>query len=211
MSVNSCIVCGSPLPEGRGQVCSICLRTATTIPAVKQIPTPRKKDAKRQYIGLTSRLHGEQFENMIAKACDLYRQHDIADIEKTPEPMKVLKDMGNGRFLACFTKAAQPDYKGIMQGGRAVEFEAKYTDRDRMEQSYVTPEQEERLQRAYQYGAHVFVMVAFGLLNIYRIPWDVWSGMKGKYGRKYITPADVTEYRVSYSCDGKILLLEGLG
>lgn len=209
MSVNSCIVCGSPLPEGRGQVCSICLSSARTIPAMKQIPTPQK-DPLRQYKGLTSKRNGEHFEWLILQACDRYRLRDEADIEKTPEPMKVLKDLGGGRFVACFTKAAQPDFKGITKGGRAVEFEAKYTDRDRMEQSYVTPEQEERLQRAYQYGAYVFVMVAFGLRDIYRIPWDVWSGMKGKYGRKYITPADVMEYRVSYSCDGKILLLEGL-
>lgn len=209
MSVNSCIACGSPLPEGRGQVCSICLRNATTIPAVKQIPTPRKKDAKRQYIGLTSRLHGEQFENMIAQACDLYRQHDIADIEKTPEPMKVLKDMGNGRFLACFIKSAQPDYKGIMQGGRAVNFEAKYTDRGRLEQSVVTEAQAERLERAFSYGAHTFVMVAFGIHDVFRIPWAVWRNMKEHFGRKYITPADVRKYTVLHF-NGYLMFLEGL-
>ena len=209
MSVNSCIVCGSPLPEGRGQVCSICLSTARTIPAMKQIPTPRKKDARRQYIGLTSRLHGEQFENMIAKACDLYREKDIADIEKTPEPMKVLKDMGNGRFLACFTKAAQADYKGIMQGGRAVNFEAKYTDRDRLEQSVVTAAQAERLERAFSYGAHTFVMVAFGIHDVFRIPWAVWRSMKERFGRKYITPADVREYTVLHF-NGYLMFLEGL-
>ena len=59
--------------------------------------------------------------------------------------MRPIKDMGGGKFLAVYTKAAQADYKGLLAGGRAINFEAKHTDTGRMEQSRVTEDQAERL------------------------------------------------------------------
>lgn len=85
--------------------------------------------ARRSYIGARSRAEGAGFEAIISSACDYYRAIGRADIEKTPEPMKPLGGANrSGRFLACYTKQAQPDYKGVLSGGRAVVFEAKHTD-----------------------------------------------------------------------------------
>ena len=84
---------------------------------------------RRSYIGDRSRAEGAGFEAIISSACDYYRAIGRADIEKTPEPMKPLGGADrSGRFLACYTKQAQPDYKGVLSGGRAVVFEAKHTD-----------------------------------------------------------------------------------
>lgn len=149
--------------------------------------------------GRRSRAAGEHWENMIEAACQHYRLKEIAEITKTPEPMKPLsRPNSKGQFTACYTKQAQPDYKGTLKGGRAVVFEAKHTDSDRMQQSVISPEQEKQLDRHAALGAECFVMVSFGFQQFFKVPWEVFRDMKARYGRKYITPEDVQEYRVRY-------------
>lgn len=173
--------------------------------------TNREQEAlRRSYRGKVSRCQGAFFEQMISAACNLYRERQIADIEKTPEPMQPTKDLGGGKFIAHYTGKGQADYKGFLWGGRAVNFEAKYTDSGKMMQDRVTKDQAERLERAQQYGGVAFVLCSFGSVAFYRIPWVVWRDMKGNFGRKYIMPADVEQYRVKIGAPGMPLFLEGL-
>jgi recombination protein U len=173
--------------------------------------TNREQEAlRRSYRGKVSRCQGAFFEQMISAACNLYRERQIADIEKTPEPMQPTKDLGGGKFIAHYTGKGQADYKGFLWGGRAVNFEAKYTDSGKMMQDRVTKDQAERLERAQQYGGVAFVLCSFGSVAFYRIPWVVWRDMKGNFGRKYIMPADVEQYRVKIGAPGVPLFLEGL-
>ncbi|AFB75762.1 hypothetical protein 2016_scaffold57_00123 [Bacteriophage sp.] len=41
-------------------------------------------------------------------------------------------------------------------------------------------------------------MVSFGFEQYFKIPWAVFRDMKDNYGRKYITPEDVQEYKIRY-------------
>lgn len=45
---------------------------------------------RRSMTGARSRAEGAGFESLINSACEYYRTNGIADIEKTPEPMKPL-------------------------------------------------------------------------------------------------------------------------
>jgi len=136
------------------------------------------------------------------------RAQEIADIEKTPEPMQPTKDLGNGHFIAHYTGTAQADYKGFLMGGRAVNFEAKYTDTGRMAQDRVTEDQADRLERAHRYGAHAFVLCSFGAVAFYRVPWEVWRGhdrrgeqQKVRHRRRWRTRSRLLEDRgVGRSC-----------
>lgn len=149
--------------------------------------------------GKRNKVAGEHWEDMLEASCQHYRLHGIAEIEKTPEPIKQLGAKNSqGKFTACYTKKAQPDYKGTLKGGRSVVFEAKHTDTDRLQQSAVTDDQEKRLNRHAALGAECFVMVSFGFREFFKIPWEVFRDMKDRYGRKYITPEDVQEYKVRY-------------
>ena len=56
--------------------------------------------------GRKSRAYGEHFEKMILASCDHYLAAQIAKIEKTPEPMKIIKPFGTGQFIACFASKA---------------------------------------------------------------------------------------------------------
>ena len=48
------------------------------------------KNPARQAQGSISRATGEGFEAQILTACAYYRAHGIAEIDKTPEPIKVI-------------------------------------------------------------------------------------------------------------------------
>ena len=169
----------------------------------------RQKIADRRMLGAMSRRRGERFEALIDLSCEGYRISGKADIEKTPEPMKVVRPIGGGKFLAAYEKKAQADYKGVLYGGRAVFFEAKSTERDRMLQSRVTENQAERLNRAQQMGAAVFVLCEIRG-RYFRVPWIVWNNMKTYFGRKYITQADAARYEVKIGKNGALEFLEGI-
>lgn len=153
--------------------------------------------------GKNNRELGAEWEKIISMSCDYYRRKGIAEIEKTPECSKVIQSLGNGRFISVFAKAAQPDYKGTLKGGRAVCFEAKFTDKGKLSQSVVTKAQSERLDSHEKLGAECFVLVSFSFKDFFKIPWSVFRSMKDHYGRKYITPDDVRRFEVK--CSGCVI------
>ena len=165
----------------------------------------------KRLLGARSKAHGEWFEGMIKAACDYYRYVGLADIEKTPEPMKILRPYGNGQFLACFEGAAQADFKGTLRGGRSVNFEAKHTDGEKMEQSRVTDVQVKKLDNTARMGGLCFVLCSFSKTHsFYRIPWEIWKDMKGTFGHKYFTPEEAKLFRVRTGGNGILMFLNGI-
>jgi len=166
------------------------------------------KDPRRQLLGRTSKAQGKQFEARLDASFAYYRQTGYADIEKTPEPMRPIKSLGNGRFVAFYEHKAQPDYKGTIKGGRTVLYEAKFTASDRIEQSRVSEGQTEYLTRLDGLGARCYVLAGFASGEVYRVPWRIWSTMKDHFGRKYVTEADLQIYKVQRSWNDVLLILD---
>lgn len=74
-------------------------------------------NVQRSQRGLQSKRAGEHFENLITASLNWYKDKGVAFIEKTPEPMRPLRPPNRqGQFLACYTKAGQPDFKGTPTG-----------------------------------------------------------------------------------------------
>lgn len=156
-----------------------------------------------------NRAAGQAFEDLISDALEYYYVKGFASIEKTPEPMKVLRQNSDkSTFTAVYTKKAQPDYKGVLLGGQAIIFEAKHTSNDRIQQSAVTQEQEMIFERYQKMDAQCYVMVSMQGTDFYRVPWNVWKGMKEVYGHKYMTREDLEKYRIKMK--QTLLLLEGI-
>ena len=167
-------------------------------------------NVQRSQRGLQSKRAGEHFENLISASLNWYKDKGVAFIEKTPEPMRPLRPPNRmGQFLACYTKAGQPDFKGTLTGGRAVVFEAKHTDSDRIEYGRLTKEQIDSLTEHHRLGAAAFIMVSFELQDFYRVPWEIWRDMKSRYGHKHMTQAELEPFRVQYIA-GVLKLLEGV-
>ena len=149
--------------------------------------------------GYRNKYNGKYFEDIITKACYHYLSQGVALILKTPEPMKPIKDLGQGKFVAHYEQHAQPDYKGIYMGGRTVIFEAKHTESDRLLQTAVTEAQTASFNWHEKFGADCFVLVSFGFREFFKVPWATFKAMKEIYGRKYIKPEDIQEYKISYT------------
>lgn len=156
--------------------------------------------------GLLSRERGKAFEARIDASLEYYRSRGYAAVEKTPEPMKPLKDLGSGKFVACYEKKAQADYKGVMKGGREVVFEAKFTASDRLTQDRVSPEQTAFLNEHTALGARCFVIGGFSSGNVYLIPWGIWCSMKDLFGHKYATEKDLENFKINTGWNGTLML-----
>lgn len=173
----------------------------------------KESAARKQYnadvTGKRNRATGALWERVIETACGYYRENMIADIRKTPEPMRpISRPNAKGQFLACYEKQAQPDYKGTMRGGRAVLFDAKYTEQDRISRSVVSAEQEKELELNARLGAECFILVSFSFERFFKIPWSAFRDMKKTYGRKYIKPEDIPQYSVRMT-GGLLRFMEG--
>lgn len=153
---------------------------------------------KRQFQGATNRAMGKVLEHYIMAACSYYESKGIAKIEKTPEPMRVIRRLDGGKFIACFDHAAQPDFKGELYGGRAVVFEAKYSDVPKIQQSRITTKQWKDMETHHQMGALCFILVSVEMQRFYCVDWEIWRDMKSIYGRKYLKELDMSEMRVPF-------------
>ena len=155
---------------------------------------------ERRAAGKSNKVAGSIFEQRIERSLNWYTEKGLVIATKTPEPMKVIRPLAQGRFTACFVKKAQVDFSGTMKGGQAVRFEAKETMTDRFTQDRVTPEQQEDLRRHGELGAFCFVLLSFGLGSVYRVPWQLWINMKEHFGHKYVTESDLKKYIVPEEC-----------
>ncbi|WMI81580.1 Holliday junction resolvase RecU [Anaerotignum sp. MB30-C6] len=164
-----------------------------------------QRSAKQQYQNATNNAQGHLFESAIVAACNTYRDTGRAEINKTPEPFRVLSKSKYGIFTGRFTAHAQPDFQGTLTDGRSIVFEAKTTSSDRMKRDVLTAEQQDALERHTNLGAVAAVCICIDD-KFFFIPWTIWRDMKEHYGRKYITANDVEEYRVKFN--GTVLFLD---
>ena len=123
-------------------------------------------------------------------------------------PLKPYGDRRRGQYVAVFTKKAQNDYKGILNGGRCVAFEAKHTDADKIEASAVSDRQAELLENYEKMGASCFVLVSFKFEQFYRIPWSVWRDMKDIYGHKHLKRSEIQDYEIGLNHLGTLEFLK---
>lgn len=152
--------------------------------------------AMRSLRGAQNRKEGEVFEELIEKACSVYKDKHIANIEKTPEPMKILRPMGEGKFLSCFTKSAQPDFKGTLCGGQAICFDAKATSTEKIPISALTQEQVDSLREHEVLNAATGVLLCFSFRTFAFVPFIVFMEAKKLNGHKHWTEQDAEPYRV---------------
>lgn len=166
-------------------------------------------EGARRLRGRRAQAEGDWFEQMIENSAMEYESRGLAVIDKTPEPMKVLRPVGGGQFLAVFKKMAQPDFKGTLKDGTTVLFDAKHTDTDKLQQHAVTSEQARCFERYEAMGAQCFIVANIGFKDYYRVPWDTFKDMKKLFGHLFMTREELEPYRIQYS-GGFLRFLDGL-
>lgn len=169
----------------------------------------KRKNPRAQIRGAQNKMAGEFFEKLISASCADYRRKGLAVIEKTPEPMRPVNSLGAGRFVAYFEKMAQPDFKGVLRGGRAIAFEAKHTEKDMIGYERVNDEQNKSLTDFENAGAICFVLVGMQQRRFFMVPWMIWKDMKKIYGRKHMKEADLEFFEIKIK-GGYLNFLEGV-
>ena len=139
--------------------------------------------------GRTAKHNGKQFEKLLDGYFAYWKAAGLFSIEKTPEPYRYIKPCGGagGMFIATFAKSAQPDYKGTLNGGRAIVLEAKSISKDRINLSQLTETEAAELHLHYRLGAISGVIVYEQETNlIYFFPAKLFCKIDELTGFKHI-------------------------
>ena len=168
-------------------------------------PDSGGEDIEQKLRNRQSNDRGRGFENLLMKGCQFYQNKGEAVINKVYEPYICTKVLQNGKFIGRFLDKAEPDFKGVLKGGRAIAFEAKATSKSRIQYNVLTEKQREWLEEQADMGAVAFVAIEIKG-RFYSIPYTVWENMKGIYGKKFLMHGDISEYEVIY--DGSVRFLE---
>ena len=78
--------------------------------------TWEKKYLAQRYQNAVNNAQGHSFEEYIKAGCALYSRQGRAEIDKIPEPFRVMEKLGGGIFKGRFTARAQPDFQGTLAG-----------------------------------------------------------------------------------------------
>lgn len=162
-------------------------------------------NAEVSYKNRISSDNGRSFEEIIKKGCEYYAESGRAVISKVHEPYIVTKILQGGVFLGRFTGRAEPDFKGTIYGGKSIAFEAKSTQKTRINRIALTNEQMRWLSAQYSIGALAYVCVNIRD-KFFMIPWVIWRDMRKIYKRHYLTAEDIPQYEIQF--DGTLKFLD---
>ena len=170
-----------------------------------------EEQARRHLAGAKARAAGARFETWLDRSFKELARRGEGLIEKTPEPMRPVKSLAGGKFVAVYDHRAQPDYKGTLRGGRTVIFEAKYCGGDRIEKSRVKDHQAAYMRKMAALGAECYVLAGFEDGAVFRIPWADFDSMAERFGHRHIKreELDATAWRIWTDRMGTLLLLDG--
>ncbi len=161
---------------------------------------PNKKKISNNKI-TSSANRGMNFESMINRTNEFYRDNDIAFIYKKPIPIQIVSVDYKRRSAAKITEAyyklpSTTDYNGIYKG-RYIDFEAKETkSKTSFPIKNIHEHQVNHLDNVKKHGAISFIIVYFKAIErIYLMDSDKVSYYyrRAKTGKKSITLSEFEE------------------
>lgn len=125
--------------------------------------TENKTEAQRVRESYIKSNMGMEFEKDISKACDYYREKNIADIWKRPTPIHIVKMSKAKKGMieeAYFEEKSTTDYVGIYKG-RYIDFECKETIHDEIPYKMIRSQQFVHLEKIISMGGIGFFLFSF--------------------------------------------------
>lgn len=136
-------------------------------------------------------LRGDDLEEQINRTNELYREKQLAVVQKVPTPIKPIRIDSESRTitLAYFEQKSTVDYIGVVQGV-AICFDAKETNKNFLPMSNIHDHQVEFMKEFNRQGGIAFLIVHFKKYNeYYFLPIEVLNElyeMAQSGGRKSI-------------------------
>jgi len=149
---------------------------------------------------MKAKQNGANFEKFIEASCTYYRTKGIADIHKTPEPMKPISVLNPryGHFKAVYEKKGQPDFLGTLKGGQSIMIEAKHTEKTNITFDRIPEHQATALESTTQLGGVALVLISFNLKNFYCIRWSDWKKLQEETGKKSANEKDLAPFKIEF-------------
>lgn len=140
---------------------------------------------------------GQAFETLLNYTNQIYKNKELALINKRPTPVKVLKSKATRVLSGFYEEKSTVDYDGVFQG-RSIAFEAKSTNRKSLPLDMISDHQSKYLNAAEKQGAIAFLIVEMKAIDsVVLVP----NTMLQKYvkdaengGRKSIPMGDLEVY-----------------
>lgn len=151
---------------------------------------------KNRIRGKRSKAYGDQFENLIELSCKRYASQGLAYINKTFPPFTAIRRQ-RGQVVGFYGNSGQPDFAGTLKNGRSVVFEAKHTNTTNIPFERIANHQKQALKKHHKLGAKAFILVAFKLDDIYKIPINDWLKLEKNIGKKSVNEKDLKEYKLN--------------
>jgi penicillin-binding protein-related factor A (putative recombinase) len=131
---------------------------------------------------------GRQWERYVDTEIESMNAIALGYWARSPEPIRPLRSLGEGRIEAVYSKKAEPDYYGILPGGQGVVFDAKLvTDSDRFDFSRLAVHQLEAMKRCARAGGLAFVYVGrWPEQEKYILPVDADGAICGVRDRRHV-------------------------
>lgn len=121
---------------------------------------------------------GQGWEAQLRSWHRVYRANGLAHVVKTEAPVKVIRQMGKGRFVAVYSRKGPVDFIGAARGLGTVAFDAKHTDKSTFAVSVVPEHQRRDLDRWADQGAVTFIALRCSH-GCYVLPWERVRHMSG--------------------------------
>ncbi len=130
----------------------------------------------------------------------VYRARGLAEVFRTPPPVRVVSRVSGGKFKAVFAGAGPPDFAGVLAGGRAVMVEAKTCAATRWKLAKLEEHQAAALARCDNLGGLALVVLAYApTSSAWALPWAAlgprWrartSGVRGAASLGHVDLAEV--------------------
>ena len=131
---------------------------------------------------------GKAWEHYVEAELESMNAIALGHWARCPEPLRAIRQLGEGRVEAVWAKKAQPDYYGILPGGIGCVFDAKLvSDSDRFDFSRIAVHQLEAMCRCARAGGVAFVYVGrFPEQEKYVLPVDADGAICGVRDKRHI-------------------------
>lgn len=135
-----------------------------------------------------NKIAGRLWERYVETELETMNATGLGYWARSPEPIRPLRSLGDGRIEAVYAKKAEPDYYGILPGGQGVVFDAKLvTESDRFDFSRLAVHQMEAMKRCVAAGGIAFVYVGrWPEQTKYVLPVDVEGRICGVRDKRHI-------------------------
>lgn len=154
---------------------------------------PTRKYPKKHNHG----QRGMPFENLINKTNTMYRNQDLALINKRPTPIKVIKTQGIQIQKAKWDQKSTVDYDGLYHGV-PIAFEAKSVQGKSFPLNMLQRHQLNYLQETERHGGEAFLLIEFrDQRTVFFTPVNMitlYEKQKDEGGRKSIPYDDFLIY-----------------